>query len=245
MELAGQLALLVFLTAFGATGGRLLWRGLRSDEAYERLLGVTYTFGGPLGYVPLGLAAASFMPPGGSELLAAFGRLNLSLSAIALYLFNVRVFRPASRSWTLATTLGCSGVVVAWLGLVFVGGLEIGTRAGLLFHWGDFWVRAGAYAWASAESLRQFVHSRRRLALGLADPVLVDRFRLWGIGMTAITGMFVVALFFPDGATAPLQRIVNGVLAAASSAAIWVSFYPPQGYRERLMASAPPGGVRA
>lgn len=238
MEIVGQIGVLVFLASFGATGGRLLFRGMGRDAVFERLLGISYFCGGPLGYVPMGLASSSLLPDAWDPALEAFGRLNFAVSAVALYLFNRRVFRPDSQRWRVVTLALCAAVGACWLGLV-IERAQQGVRIGDgIFHTADFWLRAAAYVWAASESLHQFVLTNRRFRIGLADPVLVDRFRLWGIGMSAIVAMFAVALFFPGGPT-PLLYVLNGLLAAGSTTAIWISFFPPIGYRERISARVP------
>jgi hypothetical protein len=241
VEWASQLGVLIFLAASGASGGRLLWRGLRTGGLHERLLGVTYFVGGPLGYVPLLLVLSGATPDEWTRPLRAFGHLNLELSALALYAFNRRVFRPDSRVWSAGTAVASAGLGAGWLGLVFVDGLEGRTLEGSAPYWFDFCFRAAAYAWAAAESLRQHARARRRLALGLVDPVLVDRFLLWGVAMAAVTGMFAnsfAGLLVPGDAPAPLQFLIDGVLAVIASAAMWATFFPPRWYVAQLRTRA-------
>jgi hypothetical protein len=238
MEWATQLGLLLFLVSSGIAGGRLLWRGLRTRGPHELLLGVTYFVGGPLGYVPLVLVVTGATPDEWTRPLRAFGHLSLELSALALYLFDRRVFRPSSRV-AGALTVACSlGLAAGWLGLVLVDGLRGRAMDGSTAYWADFWVRAGAYAWAASESFLHWRRARRRLALGLADRVTVHRFLLWGVAMAAITGMFANALVSRAFAPTPLSQLVDGLLAALASAAIWLTFFAPRAYLDRLRGRA-------
>jgi hypothetical protein len=238
-----QLGLLVFLLASALAGGRLLWRGLRGGGLHELLLGVTYFFGGPLGYVPLVLVVSGATPDEWTRGLRALGHLNLELSAAALYLFNWRAFRPASRGVAAAAITAAAGLSLTWLGLVFVDGLEGRAMSGSTAYWCDFWLRAGAYAWAAAESLGHHARGRRRLSLGLADPVVVDRFRLWGIAMAAITGMFVnafaVALVDSSATPPPSWYLVDAFFALVASVSMWITFFPPRRYLARIATASP------
>ncbi len=238
MEWATQLGLLLFLVSSGLAGGRLLWRGIRTGGLHESLLGITYFVGGPLGYVPLVLVVTGATPDEWTRPLRAFGHLSLELSALALYLFDRRVFRPASRAAGAATVACAIGLAAGWLGLVFVDGLRDRPMDGSTAYWLDFWVRAGAYAWATFESFLEHGRARRRRALGLADPVTVNRFLLWGVAMGAITAMFVNGLVSNAFSPTPASQLVDGVLAAIASAAIWLTFFAPRRYLERLRAGA-------
>jgi hypothetical protein len=238
VEWASHLGLLLFLATSGLAGGRLLWRGIRTGDLEERLLGVTYFVGGPLGYVPLVLVVIGATPDEWTRPLRAFGHLSLELSALALYVFDRRVFRPGSRGAGAATALCCAGLGVGWLGLVLVDGLRGRTMDGSGAYWFDFWMRAGAYVWATFESFLHHARARRRRTLGLADPVTVNRFLLWGLAMAAVTGMFANSLIAKAFSPTPLSQLVDGVLAAVASAAIWLTFFPPRRYLERLRAGA-------
>jgi hypothetical protein len=242
MAWASQLGPLVFLVVSTIAGGRLLFRGLRTRGHLELLLGITYFFGGPLGYVPLVLVVSGATPEDWTRELRMLGHLNLELSAAALYVFDWRVFRPGSRACAALALAAVAGLGATWLGLVFVDGLEGRSLSGSNAYWCDFWLRAGAYAWAAGESLHHHARGRRRLALGLADPVVVDRFRLWGIAMAAISGMFgnafIVALLNAGHAPPPLWYLLDGFLALVASATMWVTFFPPRRYLARFAAVA-------
>jgi hypothetical protein len=231
MEWASQLGLLVFLIASCASGGRLLWRGLRGGDAYARLLGITYFVGGPLGYVPIICAVSGATPDEWTRPLRALGHLNLEVSALALYVFNRHVFRPGWKPGV--NRAACAVLAASWLGLVFGDGLEGRLLGGSLFYWSDFFLRAGAYVWAAGESLRHHSLARRRLALGAVDPVVCDRFLLWGIAMAAVSGMFVnaaVASLLSEGAPPAAWFVADGLLALVASVTMWVTFFPPRAY---------------
>jgi hypothetical protein len=53
---------------------------------------------------------------------------------------------------------------------------------------------ATTYVWMAVEALHYHGRMRRRMALGLADATVTDRFLLWGAGAAASAAL-VVALF--------------------------------------------------
>ena len=61
-------------------------------------------------------------------------------------------------------------------------GYSLATQLGIFSYSVNFLVAMG---WIAIESLRYRSLLLRRLALGLADPVLINRFGLWGSGCAA------------------------------------------------------------
>jgi len=49
-------------------------------------------------------------------------------------------------------------------------------------------------SWAGFESIRYYKMQSRRLLLGLADPIVTDRFRLWGLSMLAAGAITVFGI---------------------------------------------------
>jgi hypothetical protein len=113
------------------------------------------------------------------------------------------------------------------------------------------------YLWVFAESLAYHRRMRRRLRVGLVDPVTTNRFLLFAIwtgGVVAITllGLLGAALaqlegglpggqeLFSDPAILALTRAVTLPVAIS----IWLAFFPPSRYcawLERRSAGGPRG----
>ena len=83
---------------------------------------------------------------------------------------------------------------------------------------------------------------RRRAAIGLADPVLTDRFRLWASG--ALSGLAMLLCSVPPQVLSrdhPLQGVsllVLALMGLAATASYWFAFFPPAWYRSRLAAGS-------
>lgn len=99
------------------------------------------------------------------------------------------------------------------------------------------------FAWMGAESLRYFDRMRRRARLGLADPLLANRFLLWG-GGAVVSSLCVVALIAlaasgsrVGSGSAPLAALVT--FAGLVNALVWwLSFTPPRWYAHWMRAAS-------
>jgi hypothetical protein len=128
-----------------------------------------------LGAVPALLGGrASIIPMEFDQLAHAIGHAFLSLGIGALALFVWKCFGPAS-TWRKVAA------AAAWLtlaGLFVAQGIVDGFRDGPVIRVTAV-VRGLVLGWAFAESLHFRGQLRRRMALGLADPVVTNRFTLW------------------------------------------------------------------
>jgi len=101
---------------------------------------------------------------------------------------------------------------------------------------------AVVFGWPAAESLGYYVKLRRRQALGLADPVVVNRFLLWGIACassvfiafvnvaTAVAGLNIME-FRPAMLTSASLGVMNSIL-------LILAFLPPAAYRRFIRRRA-------
>jgi hypothetical protein len=97
-----------------------------------------------------------------------------------------------------------------------------------------------SFGWACIESGRYHFLLRRRLRIGLADPVVTDRFGLYA----AATCLAVVTnvcgqLYWWLGVemlTDALGSALLLVLGAGSTVLMWLAFLPPRAYLERVRA---------
>lgn len=233
-----------FVIASLVIGLRLIWVAIRQREFAALCIGAGLLLMGGLGY-PMSLWAsrAGDMGEGTrSALIVA----NLAFSVVgngALCLFNWKVFRPHS-----AAALGLAlGIAFALLVLMILQGFSPGYLAWAESREGPWeWKNAiglVVYAWAAWEPGRYFLRLRRQVALGLADPVVADRFRLWSLGIgsaLAINTMTLVCrLAGVNVMTATAPQLVIAILGTVAAVSVWVAFLPPAGYRRRLMARAP------
>ena len=113
----------------------------------------------------------------------------------------------------------------------------------LLHHHLDVWLKIACLGWGALESLRYWRVTQRRVALGLADPLVSASFLAWGISLGA--GALGFALIWAALlALAPGEHLSVGVQLAisacgiATAAGLYFAFLPPKAYARRLAARA-------
>jgi len=252
--LAGSLYLvstIAFGLVAGAIGIRLILLSRRTGQTPERFLGWGLLLTAGLGYMPmiLGLVARNArpdLPAAPFTAIVGAGWVFHNLGVICMLVFVVRVFR--SESGTARLLAGAMGVAL-WIGwglFVAQGGLVDGIPRG--GYWLAF-ATIGTYPfWSAFESFRYFGLMRKRLALGLAEPLLVDRFRLWGVAsVCAAASIWIVNIptfvgmdvqtAQSSGLTA-LCMLVTAAFGTATVCTYWLTFFTPGWYRSRFTARA-------
>jgi hypothetical protein len=229
---------LVQLLADLVVGVRLLALARRTRKLPETAFGVALVLLGGVGY-PLSIAARSGVvdAPSTAGTLLALGLLAQNAGCAALYVFLWRVFRPRA-AWALGI-VGVALGTLAWSvpGEFLTDGFWGGIDGGF-FYWAGLGARAGAFVWATAESGLYHARMRRRLALGLADPVVTDRFRLWTIASASVLAAFAV---FSAARASGIDPTTSPVVLGATSAGglvagvtLWLAFMPPRAYLARI-----------
>lgn len=217
---------------------RLAWRTRRLPELLVGIYFLLVPFA-----ISLSIRVHRFDAADAAAVRAASNALFTS-GGVALLVFVWCVFRPDSRwAWWLAFG-GSAAVVATWaLGIPF-GLYEASTSMFLLMP-----VYA-SYLWVFFESLRYFLLLRRRQRLGLADPVVMNRFLLFaiwtgGVGvitLMGVTGSFVQLMSgtFHDGGALgdPLVLGITRVLAVPIAVSIFLTFLAPARYHAWLRAKA-------
>jgi hypothetical protein len=171
--------------------------------------------------------------------MVTFGVAALTVATVSGYAFTYTVFRrkePWARAVVVAgTVLGLFG---AWYqlggpsGTADIHGLCVQFLIG----------RVACFAWGTYEALRAYAMAHRRLALGLADPVVVNRFLLFGIWF-AVMGLMPMTLALTrmyGGLDA--QTIATGIgpkiVGTIMAVALVLTFFPPRKYLDWVTSSA-------
>jgi len=177
--------------------------------------------------------------------LMSIGATMLAVATMCGYAFIYTVFCRGER-WAQAGVFAGS-LLVAWgawyqlsgpRGVADLSGLCVQLLTG----------RFACFAWGSYEALRAYAMAHRRLALGLADPVVVNRFLLFGIWF-AVMGIMPMTLALSrmyGGAQA--QALANGIgpkiIGTIMAIALMLTFFPPRKYLDWVTASSSAGGAR-
>ncbi len=241
METLAALGGGAFVLASLVVGGRLLLLAMRTGELPEFAVGIALLLMGGIGYPAAAVAR-------GAPDLGALARVSLSAGAMVcmvlgtagIAVFNWRVFRP-HRRWAARLVAGLVAALVAsftWQALTpgFVAAAE-NRGPGLR----TVEVLAGvSLAWAALESTSYALKLRRRLALGLVDPLLADRVRLWSVAIVSAqilnAASIAAAAVGTDIATWRYGGALIGPIGLFAALSMWLAFLPPARYRAFVAA---------
>jgi hypothetical protein len=251
-ELAGALYIVstaAFAVIAGVVGIRLLLLSRETGQLAERLLGLGVLLTACLGYgvMMVGLIGRSMLPdPSAAPALYAYlttaGWIFHNLGVMCVIGFVVHVFRHGV-AW--ARVLAIAMWITLWSGWglhVSQGGMSASVpQSG---HWIAFAVIGTYPFWTAAESFAYYARMRKRVALGLADQLVANRFLLWGIASLTTAGSIwvvtipaIVASSLGRPAENSLSAIcmfVTGILGIATVATYWLTFFPPVWYRRQF-----------
>ena len=243
MILIAALAGIVSVLTSWIVGGRLLLLARRTRQAPELYIGLALVLTGGVWNLLVSVGRqATALPDGMRAALVALGALAGVAGMVCLATFNWRVFRP-DQGWAMA--------LVSSIGVLLVAAFAMQT---LTSGWVDFahhergpwlfgtWLGVGIYVWSNVEAWRQERMLARRLALGLADPVVANRMRLWALAMAAalIASATLAAcqlLGVPVAGTT-MGLMITAVVALVAPACLWLAFLPPASYVARIRAAA-------
>ena len=240
----------LFILSSLIVGGRLMWLAKQTRGLPELTLGAGLFFMGGVGY-PLMMIAilATGLSHGTRIALLATNMAATTGGMAGLAWFTRRVFRPQE---TWATVL-MFAIVAGYTVLALVQALGPGILSYLEAPDRGSWSNSPmfgtiAMTWSGLEALRYYGLQRKRLTLGLADPVVTDRFLLWAIAILAsdlvtLVSMVLKGIGIPVAASA-VGSLLVGTLGLVTSGAFWLAFVPPASYVERVRQRAVAIGLR-
>jgi hypothetical protein len=235
----------LYLIVISVVGVRLLLLARRTRELPELLLGTSLLLGGSIGssIEAVGLSGATEYGAVTVGRLFALGKLFGLVGFACEAFFIRRVFRPGDR-WAGVLMLA----LLATLAGAFLGFAWAGSFGGAGIHHGFFYLELAARVafpmWLFVEATRYAGLMEKRLRLGLADPVVANRFVLWSmIGALSVVLLLtsVPPLFLDpvgDRLLLVADMLVFSVTGVALSLVSWLAFFPPAGYRRRIETRA-------
>jgi len=260
LESLHLLATTVFVLGSAVVGLRLLWLARQTRQAPELLLGGAILGTAVLGYGVLiaalllrgEIAADPAAIPPLAVVLTGLGNAFHDAGVTLFLLFVIRVFRPEA-GW--ARGLAGGALLLLWGGLLGVA-LQTGFRAdpvgsaAWMCRYAVIWTYP---LWILVEALRYWSLMRRRVAVGLADPAVANRFLLWGGGSLftalAIWSASVPLLAMGDPellrAVTPPARIATAIAGVISVTCSYLAFLPPAWYLRWIRGEAAGSAARA
>ena len=225
-------------------GVRLLAQWGRTRELPELLLGLGVLGIGPVGFGFLLLAAvAGADEPRAPSFLAGISAVAVAAGASSKAIFNWKIYHPTSR--------GAAALAFAAIALLGLAVLLEGVTTG---YAPDSWMKPGwillreavqvaVLLWGAAEALLWWRRMRRRVRVGLGDPLVASRFLLWGVGagMAGIGSLLggVIALVQGRGMNElPELTVMLSMFGMTSAISLWLAFATPEWFKRRVQADA-------
>lgn len=224
-----------------AVGARLLKRASRTNGRHERLLGRYLALAGiSYGFysIPLmGDVGPLFTP------LTFTGRVVYSVSIYFMLEFTRSVFRSADAwaGWFVyALMLG----LVVGVGISSIQGDWEGYTVSSPWFWCEWLGYTLAPLWVGVEGILSYQRARRRVRLELCDPIVANRYLLWGLFgiFQVISSLIIVPMYagyetnqyFTHGTDVALGTFE--ILAAATT---WLAFFAPSFYCNWIAGGSP------
>jgi hypothetical protein len=249
VEVFHTLATFAFIGGSALVAVRLLMLAVRTGREPERLLGGAILCTAVLGY---GVLIANIVQRGdriGADattltvFLSGAGRLLHDFGVTLFLVFVVRVFRP-EEAWAKALAGGMTALL--WGGALWggaTGSFRYELQAvGKPAWWCEYAVIWTYAVWSMLEAYRYWGAMRRRVALGLAEPLVANRFFLWGTASlfsclaTWTASIPYAVVDDPERALAitPAVRILTALAGIGSVSCSLFAFLPPAWYRRKL-----------
>jgi hypothetical protein len=204
-------------------------------------------------YAGLAAPALALSPLHGALVLAA-STVSYCAGTIGLHVFNWRTFRPDSVRARDAIVAGSLLVVAAACAQGLSEGFALKVFPGAAY-WIFYVARVAPYYWLAVESLRYWAAARRRMRIGLADPLVTNRFLLlglWAVAWAAMGFSDILArgvYVFVSGSTTELRLdtagpivlvtiLVTSLYGGLAAVTLGLSFFPTRGYRRLVEARA-------
>ena len=234
-----------FILAGAVIGVRLLSLAARTRELPDAIVGFSLFELSAIAYPLILFGSLGDLTLADAKLVTIASLAALTLGWAGVFFFTQRVFRPGER-WALALAL--LGIAMLGYGLI-AGAAYIQAapdRASLQsVHSPALWIEFAAvlvYSWTALEGFRCWAQARRRLKLGLADPLVANRFLLWGLvgvsSLLSVAPSLAITLAGGEGTTHALARASTAVGGLAASVALQLAFLPPAAYRRWVAGSA-------
>jgi hypothetical protein len=171
-------------------------------------------------------------------------RVLNDIGVVTFVLFTRLVFRSRERwAWWLVAGITLSQLIGVG-GSISVGDWEGVNPLGNPWWWPEALAAIASVVWMGSEGFGQYRMARQRLRLGLCDPLVCNRYLLWGLAGATWTIWEVAATAqlieyqVIQVWSATMDSLVGG-LEVGAIAFIWLVFFPPAAYRRWINRAAP------
>jgi len=232
----------VFIVMGIAVGLRLLLLARQTGQLPELTLGGGLFLIVGVGY-PVFIAAAHVqgLSLGSARVLGAVAAVVMNAGWWLICLFNWRVFRPEER-WARGVGVGFS-IALAVITLARFADLAgASDRARMFLHSPSLFATQlfalALYVWTGIEALVCHARLKRQLALGLIEPVVVNRVLLWAVVaafcFASMAIGFVAMLLRVSPEQMVTVRLLMSLAGLGCGVALYLAFFPPRAYLRRV-----------
>jgi len=242
MQLFGLACVSAYCVAALIVGVRLVCLARQTRELPELMIGSSFLSGAMIGYPAA--VASGLLASESSALawpIAALGSIGLAVATACILVAWWRIYHPATRWGPWAVS-----VWTVFIAAVLV--VELGRPVAELAPGANPWephrmvVQGGAFLAIAWSGFRYHALLRRRMRIGLADPVVANRIWLWNIAALGVTLQCAYMLAIPYlNLIFDAERVAPafyGILGLIIALCITHAFYPPQAYLDRIRRRA-------
>ncbi len=224
-----------------AVGVRLLKLASRTHGRHERLLGIYLALSGisyALYTIPLVGDVGSLYTP-----VTFAGRSVYAVSIYFMLEFTRSVFRgnDAWAGWLVyALVLG----LVAGVGISSIQGDWEGYTISSPWFWCEWLGYTLAPTWVGVEGILAYRNARKRVRLDLCDPIVANRYLLWGLFgiVQVICSLIIVPMYAGYEATQYFSSgtdVALGIFEILAAMITWFAFFAPKFYCSWIAKESP------
>lgn len=225
-----------YLVTITAVAIRLLVLARRNRGVPELLIGASLLVGGTFGSMLEAAAMSGELSSieGAQGTTLALGKI-LGNSGFALQALFIRsVFRPNERWATGLVGVILTFQVGTWTAYWLTGAFVVGVMPLPVFLV-EYAGRCIGSIWLVIESTRYYALMKKRVAVGVSNPLVADRFKLWAIAggsALALLATSVPPILFPTSQSAGMLLLIPTFAAGGitASVAYLLAFFPPAWY---------------
>jgi hypothetical protein len=243
VERFAWIGFIAFFIASFTVGVRLVALWWRNRELPELLIGLGVLGIGPIGFGCMTLGQIVHADHDtAARVIYAIGIFAASGGAFAKYIFNYTVYHPESEAVKHLVHGAGVALLVCFFGAWVTNGFLVIDNLGTSYVLRSV-LQVGALLWGSIEALRYWRLMRRRTTLGLADPVVTNRFFMWGVGAGAAgvgtaVGVLAQMLIGRPPLEIPWVTLSSSMHGLVAAVALSLAFLPSEAYRRLLVERA-------